>query len=498
MSIRPLVDKKTKIIATISDFRCDVELIRQLFENGMNIVRMNTAHLTPEGMDKIINNVRAVSSEIGILIDTKGPEVRTTAVSLEDKQFKVDIKQGSTVRIYGRPDQLSTADSICVNYAHFVNDVAPGTHVLIDDGEIDLYVTKKEEDYLVCEAQNDARLGNRKGVNVPGVRINLPSITERDKQNIMFAIDRKIDFIAHSFVRSKQDVKDVTDILKRNNSHIRVIAKIENQEGIDNIDGIIEAADGVMVARGDLGIEVPQEKIPGIQRILIRKCVVAKKPVIVATQMLQSMINNPRPTRAEVTDIANAIFYRTDALMLSGETANGRYPVEAVRTMAKIAAESEKTKLKDNDIRIPYRYEDNDIASFLAKQAVESIEALGIQALVTDSHTGKTARYLAAYRGDKPVLAMCYNEPVIRHLSISYGVIPFYQERKKDVNKRQYFLQALQMLLENGYLHLEDKVAYLSSGGKRGTGATFLEINTIENIFAEKSEENNFPDAIEG
>ena len=317
MSIRPLVDKKTKIIATISDFRCDVELIRQLFENGMNIVRMNTAHLTPEGMDKIINNVRAVSDEIGILIDTKGPEVRTTAVSLEDKQAKIDIAKGDVIRICGNPDGLTTAECICVNYTHFVDDVNPGTHVLIDDGEIDLLVTDKTSEYLVCEAQNDSRLGSRKGVNVPGVRINLPSVTERDKQNILFAIDRKIDFIAHSFVRSKQDVKDVTDILKRNDSHIRVIAKIENQEGIDNIDGIIEAADGVMVARGDLGIEVPQEKIPGIQRILIRKCVVAKKPVIVATQMLQSMINNPRPTRAEVTDIANAIFYRTDALMLS-------------------------------------------------------------------------------------------------------------------------------------------------------------------------------------
>lgn len=496
MSIRPLVDKKTKIIATISDFRCDVELIRQLFENGMNIVRMNTAHLTPEGMDKIINNVRAVSSEIGILIDTKGPEVRTTPVSLDDKQAKVEIKKGDTIRIFGKPDEVSTAENVCVNYAHFVDDVHPGNHVLIDDGEIDLLVTAKEADCLVCEAQNDAKLGNRKGVNVPGVRINLPSITERDKQNILYAIDRKIDFIAHSFVRSKQDVKDVTDILKRNNSHIRVIAKIENQEGVDNIDGIIESADGIMIARGDLGIEVPQEKIPGIQRILIRKCVVAKKPVIVATQMLQSMISNPRPTRAEVTDIANAIFYRTDALMLSGETANGRYPVEAVRTMAKIAAESEKTKLKDNDIRIPYNYEEKDIASFLAKQAVESIDALDIKALVTDSHTGKTARYLAAYRGDRPVLAMCYNEPVIRHLSISYGVIPFYQERKKDENKRQYFLQALRTLLDNGYIHLEDKVAYLSGGGVKGSGATFLEINTIENIFAEKSGIINFPDSL--
>ncbi|MBQ0030440.1 MAG: pyruvate kinase [Bacteroidales bacterium] len=483
--MRPSVDKKTKIIATISDFHCEESFIRQLFENGMNIVRLNTAHLSQEGMDKIINNVRAVSSEIGILIDTKGPEVRTTMLACGDKQAKLPIKKGETVKIYGRPDQLTDTGVICVNYAHFVDDVHPGIHILIDDGEIDLLVTAKENDCLVCEAQNDAMLGNRKGVNVPGVRINLPSITPKDRENILFAIDRKLDFIAHSFVRSNQDVKDVTDILRQNNSHIRVIAKIENQEGIDNIDGIIDACDGIMIARGDLGIEVPQETIPGIQRILIRKCVVAKKPVIVATQMLQSMISNPRPTRAEVTDIANAIFYRTDALMLSGETAQGKYPVEAVRTMAKIAAESEKTKLKDNDIRIPYRIEDNDIASFLAKQAVESIDALGVRALVTDSHTGKTARYLAAYRGDRPVLAMCYNELVIRHLSISYGVIPFYQKQKEGESKRAYFLKALQMLLDHGYLHLDDKVAYLSGDGRKGQSATFLEINTIEHIFAD-------------
>ena len=483
---RAHIEKQTKIIATISDFRCEKEFIQQLYENGMNVVRLNTAHLDQDAMDKIISNVRAVSSEIALLIDTKGPEVRTTAIGRGRKEDRIFIQKGAEVRVYGKPDMPTESGKISVNYTHFVDDVFPQSHILIDDGEIDLLVTAKESDCLVCVAQNEAMLGSRKGVNVPGVRINLPSVTERDRRNILFAIDRKLDFIAHSFVRSRQDVQDVRDILKMNGSAIKIIAKIENQEGVDNIDGIVGAADGVMVARGDLGIEVPVEKIPGIQRIIIRKCVVAKKPVIVATQMLQSMINNPRPTRAEVTDIANAIFYRTDALMLSGETAAGRYPVEAVRTMAKIAAESEKTKLKDNDIQIPYRHEDNDIASFLARQAVESIEALGIKALVTDSHTGKTARYLAAYRGEKPVLAMCYNEPVIRTLALSYGVIPFYQERKTNEDKRQYFFEALRMLLDNGYLHLDDKVAYLSGSSNTGGGATFLEINTIENIFADK------------
>ena len=230
-------------------------------------------------------------------------------------------------------------------------------------------------------------MGHRKSVNVPGVRINLPSLTEKDKTNIKYAIERDIDFIAHSFVRTKQDVLDIKEILDAYGSDIKIIAKIENQEGVDNIDEILEVADGVMVARGDLGIEVPQERIPGIQRILI-------KTVIVATQMLHTMIKNPRPTRAEVTDIANAIYYRTDAIMLSGETAYGKYPVEAVQTMAKVAKQAEIDKLPDNDIKIPLT-ENTDVTAFLAKQAVKATNVMPIKAIITDSFSGTTARNLA-------------------------------------------------------------------------------------------------------
>ncbi|MBO5863080.1 MAG: pyruvate kinase, partial [Paludibacteraceae bacterium] len=223
-----------------------------------------------------------------------------------------------------------------------------------------------------------------------------------------------------------------------------------------------------------------------IQRVLIRKCVVAKKPVIVATQMLHSMIKNPRPTRAEVTDVANAIFYRTDALMLSGENAYGKYPVEAVRTMAKVASEAEKTKLKDNDIKIPYLHNEDDITSFLAKQAVKSMDLLNTKAIITDSYTGKTARYLAAYRGASPILAICYKERLVRQLALSYGVTPIYQEEKEDT--RHYFFAALKMLIENGFLKFKDKVAYLSGSQNVGGGTTFLEINSIDNIFSNQKE----------
>jgi pyruvate kinase len=334
--------KSTKIVATISDKRCDVDFIRELYIEGMNVVRMNSAHLEKEGFLKIINNVRAVSNHIAILMDTKGPEVRTTIAENDG----IEIKAGDVIKVVGNPDITSTYECIAVNYPFFVRDLQVGDDILFDDGEIDLKVESKTDDYLLCKAMNDGSLGSRKSVNVPGVRINLPSLTERDKRNILFAIENNIDFIAHSFVRNKQDLLDIQSILDEHNSPIKIISKIENQEGVDNIDEILQYTYGVMIARGDLGIEVAQEKIPGIQRRLIRKCVKAQKPVIVATQMLHTMIKNPRPTRAEVTDIANAIYYRTDALMLSGETAYGKYPVEAVRTMASIAAKLKLQKCR--------------------------------------------------------------------------------------------------------------------------------------------------------
>lgn len=466
--------KQTKIVASISDLRCEVDFIRSLFESGMNVVRMNTAHGTPEGMDKLINNVREVSNRIAILIDTKGPEVRTTKIQDADQ---IDYHIGDKVRIIGNPDVLTTREQISVSYPKFVSDLNNGAYILIDDGELELLVIEKNADHLVCEVQNEASLGSRKSVNVPGVRINLPSLTQKDKDNIKYAIERDLDFIAHSFVRNKQDILDIREILDAYGSDIKVIAKIENQEGVDNIDEILTVADGVMVARGDLGIEVPQEKIPGIQRLLIKKCVLAKKPVIVATQMLHTMIKHPRPTRAEVTDIANAIYYRTDAIMLSGETAYGKYPVEAVQTMTKVAAQAEKDKLSDNDIRIPL--DDPDVTSFLAKQAVKATCALPIKAIITDSFSGRTARNLAAFRGKYPILAICYKEKTTRHLALSYGVEAIFMPEK--ANGQAYYFAALRKLLDDGVLKPTDMVAYLS-GGKQGTHTSFLEINVVADV----------------
>lgn len=462
--------KQTKIVCSISDRRCDVDFIRGLFNAGMNVVRMNTAHATPDGIRSIIRNTRAVSPHIGILIDTKGPEVRTT-----DVESPIEYKTGDVVRIFGRPEMNTTHDIINVSFSDFAKDVKVGDIILFDDGAIGMKVMGIEGPAVYVEVQNDGVLGAHKSVNVPGEHIDLPALTEKDKRNINLAIEEDIDFIAHSFVRSADDVHAVQKILDERHSDIKIISKIENQEGVDNIDEIINASYGIMVARGDLGIEVPVEKIPGIQRMIIRKCVERHKPVIVATQMLHTMITNPRPTRAEVTDIANAIYSNTDALMLSGETASGKYPLEAVKTMAAVAEQAENDR---NSFDAMYNVPLNEHCSqreFLSHSAIESTRLLGIEGIITASKSGYTARCLATYRGPKPILAICYNDKLQRWLNLSYGVIAVRQKEK--ASSGEIFNAALRMLRQKGYVTNEDKVAYLSGAlDSLGDGTTLLEL----------------------
>ncbi len=484
--------KHTKIVATISDQRCEVDFLQKLFDEGMNVARLNSAHLNDEGLTKIITNVRKVSNRIGILIDTKGPEIRTTFAE-ED----IVLKTGDVIRVEGNPEGISSKEAIYISYPNVTERMKVGKNILIDDGEVDLKVTEVHDNYLICVSQNDGTVGSRKSVNIPDVRIDLPSLTEKDIHNILYAVKNDVDFIAHSFVRNKQDVLDVQKILDEHNSPIKIIAKIENQEGVDNIDEILQVAYGIMVARGDLGIEVAQEKIPAIQRAMIRKAIHHKKPVIVATQMLHSMIYNPRPTRAEITDIANAIYYRTDAVMLSGETAYGKYPVEAVRTMTQVARESEKSRLSENDIRVPTAGDDREVTSFLAKQAVKSAAKLNTKAIVTDSHTGRTARVLAAFRGSKPVFAMATSERTARELSLSYGVWAEHQpgeglENTKE-SRRAYFEDALRKLIANKMIKANDRVAYIGGSFGETGGTTYLDINEASKVLQAR-EKYNLPD----
>lgn len=470
--------KQTKIVATISDARCSVEFLRELYEAGMNVVRLNTAHQDPEGMEKVIDNVRKVSNQIAILVDTKGPEVRTTKLTAP-----IRFMEGDIVKMIGDPERETTRECIAVSYPFFVRDLEKDARILIDDGDLELLVQDKNEEFLICRVQNTAQLGSRKSVNVPGVRINLPALTDRDRENILFAIKKDVAFIAHSFVRNKADVEEVRRILGENNSDIRIIAKIENQEGVDNIEEILKHADGIMVARGDLGIEVPQELLPGIQHRLVRAAILHHKPVIVATQMLQSMISNPRPTRTEVTDIANAVYLRTDAIMLSGETAYGAYPVEAVRTMATIAAQAEHDDFTKYDIDIPLS-EDPDETEFFSKEAVMATHTMHIRAIITDSYTGRTARFVSSFRGKCPVLAICYKAKTVRHLALSYGVEAIYMPTA--VYGHEFLLETLRKLLSEGVLKPEDRIAYLGSQRKEQR-TSFMEMNIVKRLLESES-----------
>lgn len=464
--------KHTKIVATISDKRCEVEFIRQLFEAGMNVARLNTAHISTESALMMIKNVRAVSDSIGILIDTKGPEIRTKNIGQP-----IEVKEGDLIRIKGGEGQ-SDQSTVFVSHTNIHREVPVGNQVLIDDGDLALVVVSKEDDCLVCRVENSGFIKNKKSINTPGISADLPSISDKDVEFIRFAAQNDVDFIAHSFVRSKSDVLAVQEILDQMDSKIKIIAKIENLDGVNNIDEILQYAYGIMVARGDLGIEIPAEKIPSIQRRLIRKAVQQKKPVIIATQMLHSMIDNPRPTRAEVSDVATAIYDRTDAIMLSGETAYGNYPIEAVKVMAKIAVEVEASKDRRNDLPVPRL--DNETSAFLAEAAVLASKELKVNAIVTDTLTGKIARYIAAFRSSLPVFAKCHNGRVKRELALSYGVFP--SEIKSKKNKHKLIETALLDLVEKKYITEKDTVVYVGGNFGVGGGTSFIEIASVERM----------------
>lgn len=468
--------KHTKIVATISDKRCDPEFIGQLYHAGMNVVRLNTAHISPEAALEMIKNVRSVSDKIGILVDTKGPEIRTVGIS-----EPINVIEGDIIKLRGGQGQ-SNNEMFFVSYEKIQLEVPVGKQILIDDGDLSLDVIEQSDEYLTCRVGNSGQIKNKKSINTPGVSVDLPSISEKDVAFIEFSAINNIDFIAHSFVRNKQDVLAVQEILDKFDSKIKIIAKIENLDGVSNIDEILEHAYGIMVARGDLGIEVAAEKIPGIQRTLIAKAVQQKKPVIIATQMLHTMIDNPRPTRAEVSDVANAIFSRTDAIMLSGETAYGKYPVEAVECMSRIAMEIEYSKDKRNDIAIPILK--NEVTAYLAEAAILASTELKTTSIVTNTNTGRTARYLAAFRGDNPVYAICYEKSVMRELSLSYGVFPSHLEPKKD--KFKMVRSALRSLVKDKKINLKDMVIYIGGSFGVGGGSTFIEISPVNKLITKE------------
>lgn len=477
------MDKFTKIVATVSDKHCETEFIKALHDAGVNVVRMNSAHLDLEGFRKIVSNTRAASESIGIMMDTKGPEIRTTTTV---NGQPVEYRTGDKVKIIGNADGLTSANEIYVNYSDISKVLKPGNRMLIDDGEVEFLITGVDGTEVTAVAENDGLLGSRKSVNLPGVKIDLPAVTERDRRNIEIAVELGVDFIAHSFVRHAADVMEVQSILDSLGADTKIISKIENQEGIDNFDEILAASYGIMVARGDLGIEVAAERIPGMQTMMINKCITAHKPVIVATQMLHSMIEHPRPTRAEISDVANAVYQRADAMMLSGETAYGKYPVEAVRTMTSVAREVEASLRSKTEVP---PLVDDDITSFMAREAVMSEHQVGTKAIFTDAFHGVSARLIASYRGNNPTFAICHNPRVMRWLALSYGVTALPAITDSNGHTPRHSAESIRQLLNAGLIEPADRIAYISG---THTGARALEIMTPEDMTNDKPESDEF------
>ena len=458
--------KQTKIICTLASNRCEPEFIKELVDNGMNVARLNTAHITTEEAEQMVANIRSVSDRIGILIDTKGPEVRTC-----DLEEPIEVQTGDLVCITNEP---SKPGDFKVNYDAFVDEIPAGSRILIDDGELELSVNEQIEGRLHCTVQNDGIIKNRKSLNVPSVHLDLPTLTEKDGEFIDWATQNDIDFIAHSFVRKRDDVMAIQSILNMRKSDIKIIAKIENREGVENLSSILDVAHSVMVARGDLGIEIPAEEVPFIQKRIIRTCIKRLKPVITATQMLHSMIENPRPTRAEVSDVANAILDGTDAIMLSGETAYGKFPVEAVRTMSDIAHAVENQKE-------PGAQDATLISSslpghHLAKAAVACATELPVQAIITSTKSGETALTCASHRGCTPIFALSENPQTVRQLSLCYGV---YSAQIEVPGTTDELVKAcLSNLLDEKKIEADRLVAFLGGGHIYSHHTNFLQIET--------------------
>lgn len=437
--------KKTKIICTLGPNSDNPEIMRGLAENGMDVARFNFSHGSyseHKARLELLKQVRKdVDRPIAALLDTKGPEIRTGL--LKDEK-KVILQEGQeytlTVREMEGDEHISF-----INYAGLVEDVAPGNKILIDDGLIELEVKEVKETDIVCTVINGGELGQRKGVNVPNVKIKLPALTDKDKEDIRFGIKEGFDFIAASFVRNADAIREIRDILSEEGANMQIIAKIENAEGIDNLDEIIAAADGIMVARGDMGVEIPPEKVPYIQKTIIGRCNEACKVVITATQMLDSMIRNPRPTRAEVTDVANAVYDGTDVVMLSGETAMGKYPIEALKMMATIVSDTE-SHLDYSSYRNRHVFAKNGhhISNAVCYSSVATADDLHAQVIVTPTISGYTAKMLSKWRPASQIIGMSPSLSAVRQMMMYWGVKPLWSKRAESTDELiEYSLEEL-------------------------------------------------------
>ena len=417
--------KKTKIICTMGPNTNDAGLMRALVQNGMDIARFNFSHGDHEEQKDRMDMLKKIREEenkpVAILLDTKGPEIRTGI--LKDGK-KINLQAGNLFTL-STEDIVGDESKVSITYAGLVEDVQVGSTILVDDGLIGLKVKEKKAKEIVCTVINGGELGERKGVNVPNVPVRLPAITDKDREDIRFGVEQEIDFIAASFVRNAECILEIKAFLRECGApYIPIIAKIENAEGIKNIDEIIRCADGIMVARGDLGVEIPAEEVPYLQKMMIQKCNDNYKPVITATQMLDSMIRNPRPTRAEVTDVANAVYDGTDAVMLSGETAQGKYPVEALQMMVHIVENTEEHLDYETLLKKAEEHRMKSTSSALGHATVTTANNLGAKCIITPSVSGATARVVSKFKPRTEIIGVTPNEATLRRMQIYWGVRP--------------------------------------------------------------------------
>ncbi|MCL6598032.1 MAG: pyruvate kinase [Alicyclobacillus macrosporangiidus] len=476
--------RRTKIVCTIGPASESPEMLEALIRVGMDVARLNFSHGTydehKQRIDRIREAARRVGKHVGIMLDIKGPKIRTGKIL----GGEAELKEGATIVLTVDPLEYGTAERVSISYEGLVEDVYPGAPIRIDDGLIGLVVERVEGRDIVCRVTNGGILRDRKGINVPGVTLRIPGVTEKDAADIRFGIEQGVDFIAASFVRKAADVLEVRRLLEEQDYHADIIAKIETQEGLDRLAEIVEVADGIMVARGDLGVEVPTEEVPLAQKRMIALCNAAGKPVITATQMLDSMQRNPRPTRAEASDVANAIFDGTDAIMLSGETAAGRYPLEAVRTMAQIAERAERA-LAEHEVTGRHKTGvERAITDVIGHAAQTMASDLGVKAILTATTSGYSARMMAKHRPAAPIVAATPRPEVARRLTVTWGVYPVVVREASTTD--EVLETAVDGALDAGLVQHGDLVLIIAGVpvGQRGT-TNLIKVHTIGEVLVQ-------------
>jgi pyruvate kinase len=470
--------RKTKVIATIGPASDSLETLKAMIRAGMNVARLNFSHGSHAEHRKRLELIRQASAELGantaILLDTKGAEIRTGRL----ESGEVTLTKGQPFALYSGPARTGDANGVWISFAEIGDEVGPGSKVLLDDGVIELAVRRVEPGVVHCEVARGGRLGDRKGVNLPGATLSRPAMTPENRQDLLFAIEHEIDYIAASFVRSAADVVEIRRILEERGARIPIIAKIENKEGVARLDEIVREADGTMVARGDLGVEIPLEELPALQKRIIYATVRSGKPVITATQMLDSMERNPRPTRAEVSDVANAILDGTSVVMLSGETAIGAYPVEAVRTMATLALRAEESLPVYGHLQHTLSEPAHKLTDAVSQAAITMAQHLDAAAIVTLTETGFTSRSISKFRPQCPILAITVSPDVVRKLSMNWGVtaLLFDGDRSDDEMLRFAIRRARQL----GYVARGDVVVATHGVDQQTRSTNMIQVMTVD------------------